>query len=145
MSIYLSDGDEKQEQVASNLGWSQFGDWVETLDVKQHPAIVSLWEHGITEDVKSLTAQLEAAKQETSPSADVAGIIDGILSACAGAPMILITDGTQPEQSEGNDGTKSLTDEEIDAMTDDLGAADMEAAIAKRTPAMQALLRAKPE
>lgn len=41
--------------------------------------------------------------------------------------------------------SKSLTDEEIEAMTDDLGPDDLERAIASRTPGMQALLNAEPE
>lgn len=41
------------------------------------------------------------------------------------------------------DEAKSLTDEEIEALTDDLTPDDLKAAIGSRTPAMQALLKAK--
>ena len=44
---------------------------------------------------------------------------------------------------ERDESAKSLTDEEIEELTDELTPEDLERAISTRTPAMQALLKAK--
>jgi hypothetical protein len=41
MSIYVEFGDDEPEQIASNKGWSEFGDWVESLNVKKYPQITN--------------------------------------------------------------------------------------------------------
>ena len=72
MSRYAQfDEDGNQYQFASNLGFSEFGDWIETLDEKDFPALYELWETGSTQDIKGATSQLEKALKENSPSENV--------------------------------------------------------------------------
>mgnify|MGYP003648726163 FL=1 len=81
MSRYAQfDEDGNQYQIASNLGWSEFGTWVESLDAKKYPALIELWNAGSTEDIVGLTNQLESALQDSAPSANVESSADLLLS-----------------------------------------------------------------
>ena len=146
MSIYAQT-DNGQTQIASNKGWSQFGDWAETLDAKTNGAVVSLWEHGVTEDVKSLSAGLQAARTATKPIADVEGIIEGILAACDGVDYLLISNGMGDEDE--TNGTKAAdelpawTPEELDAMSEEFTEDDLKRALATSSEPLRELLRAR--
>lgn len=81
MSTYAQfDDDGNQYQIASNLGWSEAGDWIEKLDHDQYPNLYQLWEHGISQDVKSLAAEIEEAIKEREPSSDIMGTLDLLLA-----------------------------------------------------------------
>ena len=81
MSRYAQfDEDGNQYQIASNLGWSEFGKWVESLDSEKYPALFELWEYGSTQDIQGLTDQLEDALKTTPPSSNVAGSAELMLS-----------------------------------------------------------------
>lgn len=92
MSIYAQ-AEENQSQIASNSGWSEFGNWTDGLDVNRYGAIVALWEHGIWEDLATLNKQLRMAQQSEPPSEDVQKIIDEIIEFIEGEEFILITNG----------------------------------------------------
>ena len=67
MSIYASFDNENQEQVASNTGWSQFGNWVETLDANLFDQLIVLWEHGWSQEVPTLATELAFALHSVPP------------------------------------------------------------------------------
>jgi len=95
MSIYAQfDEDGSQEQIASNLGWSEFGAWVETLNATEFSALFALWEHGYAGDVRALTSEVAKAVKSSPPSKDVKTIAKFLLSALrenAEAGCVLIT------------------------------------------------------
>lgn len=95
MSTYAQfDSDGDQRQIASNLGWSEFGDWCEGLDHKEFPLIVQLWEHGQSNDVDGVTKELHKAIEGEKPSEDVKGSAELLLDALnanQGASAVYIT------------------------------------------------------
>ena len=97
MSIYAQfDEDGSQEQIASNRGWSEFGDWVETLNANDFPTLAALWEHGATSDIRGLTSEVAKAVKSAPPSKDVKTIAKFLLSALRGnakAGCVLVTNG----------------------------------------------------
>lgn len=81
MSIYAQfDEDGNQYQFASNTGWSQFGDWIESLDAAKYPALSALWEYGSTQDIQCATSQLDAALRENPPNKNVESSADLLLA-----------------------------------------------------------------
>lgn len=68
MSVFLTNDEDPGDQVASNLGWSDFGAWVDTLDVDMFPHLGQLWEHGVTEPVSALQAELATALRDFPPA-----------------------------------------------------------------------------
>jgi hypothetical protein len=82
-------------QIASNAGWSEFGDWSETLGDKSK--ITALFTTGECENIPGLRAELEAVLQKTPPdNKDVYSVADGIIHAIdAGgvAEILLVTAG----------------------------------------------------
>lgn len=82
MSTYAQfDRDGDQRQIASNLGWSEFGDWCEELDHEEYPHIVQLWEHGQSNDVKLVAKELHTAIEKEQMSEDVKGSVELLLDA----------------------------------------------------------------
>lgn len=82
MSRYAQfDEDGNQYQISSNLGWSEFGDWVETLDAETYPNLREFWEGGTTQAIPEITAQLEHVLEESPPSKNVNGTAELLLSA----------------------------------------------------------------
>lgn len=82
MSTYAQfNEDGNQYQIASNLGWSEFGDWVEELDEEKYAPLVSLFEHGVSQDIPALTTALTDALENEKPGEDVAGTADLLLDA----------------------------------------------------------------
>lgn len=104
MSTYAQfDEDGEQYQIASNTGWSEFGDWCESLDVEQFPNIVQLFEHGATEDLPALAEEMPKALEANPPDDKTAGVADNLLQALRaneGAGVILITNGVSPADPE---------------------------------------------
>jgi len=98
MSLYIQfDEDGNQYQVASNLGWSEFGDWVDGLDAEKYPQLVQLWEHGVSEDVPAITAEITTALADDDPDdpniKDVAESVLHALNANPTAETVLTTGG----------------------------------------------------
>lgn len=71
MSRYAEFQNAEQYQVASNLGWTEFGNWVESLPAESVPELRRLWETGSSEEIPELTRQLEGAIRSNEPKADV--------------------------------------------------------------------------
>lgn len=100
MAIYAQfDEDGACVQVASNMGWGEFGDWVETL--KGYQRVRKLWEDGNTEDIAGVRAELEELLKETPPeNKDVEDVAHQVIHAIdAGTPaeIMLITNGVKNE------------------------------------------------
>lgn len=93
MSAYAQfDEAGEQVQVASNSGWGEFIDWVETTKAK---ALLALVDNGHSEDLTGILRDLESLK-DSNRSADVADIADGLEQAIrenVTAEILLITNG----------------------------------------------------
>lgn len=96
MAVYAQ-FDENGEciQLASNVGWSQFGDWVETLD--DCPRLKELWESGSCEDIAGLRDELDQTLKDAEPKdpnvASVAHQVIHAIDAGGKADILLITAG----------------------------------------------------
>lgn len=95
MSRYAQfDEDGNQYQFASNLGWSEFGKWIETLDKETYPQLFELWENGSTQHLKEAAEQIEHALEEYPPDANVADSAELLLHALHAndlAGVVLVT------------------------------------------------------
>ncbi len=147
MSIYAQSTGEA-EQLSSNQGWGQFGDWAEKLSAKRFNAVVTLWEHGAWEGAQVLADQLKEASEVRKPSADVAGVIENIHVFLESNDFILITNGMKDADESA---AKALpepqvlepwTDEYLNSLTENITEEDVARSLATRTPAMKALLEA---
>ncbi len=96
MSIYLSCDGNEPLFLASNLGWSEFGDWADKLDAEKYQQVVTLWEHGISQEVDDLQKQLKSAIADESPDANTADVATSLLELSVGAEVVSITDGMGP-------------------------------------------------
>lgn len=115
MSQYVSTEAMEMEQVASNLGWSEFCDWVGTLEVEAHPALHELATFGYTNDAGELLDELDdAVEASPPPSADVADVAEELADFLEGkedAEIVVISNGMTAEDvggdedSEGEAGT----------------------------------------
>lgn len=156
MSLYLNDENEGQAPLASNQGWGDFSAWVGTLPVADAPDLIQLVEHGWSEKVTELRAQLAEALRTAPPSRDVRSVAATLLEELPGATVLIVSDGMQPGSDEDGDGgneTKSADEDaagfwtpaDIDAAAKAFGEEDVKQAIALRTPDVQRLLRASEE
>jgi hypothetical protein len=98
MAIYAQfDKDGPCIQLASNVGWSEFGDWVEHLDGATR--ISKLWSEGNQEDIAGLRDELEEILEKSPPeNADVLSVADGIIHAIdagGAAEILIISSGVQ--------------------------------------------------
>ena len=113
MAIYAQfDENGAQEQVATNTGWSQFGDWADDQDVADYPALVQLWEHGHSTSLKDVHVELGKALQghtlPYNPEGDLRAIMEGLQKAVGDnldAEILLVTNGVRaddgsPEESQ---------------------------------------------
>jgi hypothetical protein len=104
MSIYANFENGTQQQLASNTGWSQFGEWVDARDAQHSIQLVQLWEHGISEELPALQSQLQdAIKRAPSDNEDVMSVADGLLDfvkARGRADVLIISNGVQPDETE---------------------------------------------
>lgn len=103
MAIYAQfDKDGPCIQAASNTGWSEFGDWVETLT--DCPRTKELWESGACEDIAGLRAEMEQQLEDAPPeNPDVASVAHQVIHAIdAGgkADILLITAGVTIDLAE---------------------------------------------
>jgi hypothetical protein len=85
VSIYASFDEHGGEQIASNQGWSDFGNWVETLDANEFDQLIVLWEHGWTPEVETLAKELGEALQKYPPDEKITATGQALLSALQGS------------------------------------------------------------
>lgn len=84
MSVCIEFADNKGgrvegDQVATNSGWTDFGDWVDTLPLKGYRRVIELWEHGVTFHVAELASQLRRAVKNRKPPKDVRSVAEGVI------------------------------------------------------------------
>jgi hypothetical protein len=80
MSRYLLIGDaEEGAEISSNTGWSQFLEWVSSLDQDEFPSLVNFSTTGTTDDAQLLRDQVESATEDSPPIPDVAPIAENLL------------------------------------------------------------------
>jgi hypothetical protein len=96
MSQYVLNQDQEGVQVASNLGWSDFCDWVKDLDQEDYPSLHHLVEYGYDNDPEDLRDDIEDALEEHAPDPDVASTAEGLvdfLDTQLDAEIIIISNG----------------------------------------------------
>jgi hypothetical protein len=85
MSRYIQlDDEEETPQVSSNAGWTQFTEWVDSLDSSEFPALAELVEQGETSEAQNVSDQIEVAMEETPPIPDVQSICETLKEVLAG-------------------------------------------------------------
>jgi len=91
MSRYADFSNGAQEQVASNLGWTQFGDWLDRLPPESIPALKRLYDSGESSELKEVLRQLENALRAVPPSDDVKHSAELLLQALRDNPTARLT------------------------------------------------------
>jgi len=80
MSRYILLGkDEEGPEIASNTGWTQFLEWVESLDADEYPALADFSTTGTTEQAQLVCDQTEAAIEDLPPIPDVEPIARNLI------------------------------------------------------------------
>lgn len=74
MSYAVQIGPTGFEEFASNGGYGDFADWVQTLDVDKYESLAQLCHYGLTTDLPALEKQLGAAIEDDAPKGD--GVLD---------------------------------------------------------------------
>lgn len=102
MGMYAQfDENGPQEQVGTNTGWSQFGDWADGLDAGTYPAVVQLWEHGHSTSLPDLERQLAVALDAHPPEDDdTCAVAKSLLDAVGQNPdaeIVLMTQGLRTD------------------------------------------------
>ena len=83
-------------QIATNLGWTNFGNWADSIKPPEFPLIRKLWIDGECLDLPGLRKELEKALAQKIVPGDCDEIADGIIhSIDAGgkADFLLVTNG----------------------------------------------------
>ena len=91
---------ERQVQVASNSGWSEFCEWVETTDMEDYPSLHHLVEFGFDNDPEDLRDDIEDAIREHPPDPDVVSVAEGLvdfLDDQLEAEIIIVSNGMTAE------------------------------------------------
>ena len=91
MSRYADFSNGAQEQVASNTGWSEFGDWLDQLPPAGVPALKRLYDSGESSELKEVARQLENALRSVPPSDDVQHSAELLLQALRDNPTAQLT------------------------------------------------------
>jgi hypothetical protein len=98
MSILAAlDGGEPTD-LASNLGWGDFGRWVDQLNPEIFPQLSHLRVYGWCQNLPKLAKELEEGLGLRSASGDVASTGKALLEVLTGtkAEVLTITDGLGP-------------------------------------------------
>lgn len=92
MSVYLHDEHETQIMVASNTGWSQLADYLESVS-GEYLELEQLVEHGESVDLEKLADECDSIDDA---EADVATILETIRDFCKEnepSEIVLVTNG----------------------------------------------------
>ena|SRR5208282_3778901 len=98
MSQYISDENGEQDQVASNLGWSLFCEWAETLDPVKFLEVRHLCEQGWEQDPEDVAEQLQEAVEIEGTTPDIIDTAERIIAfiddeEAEDRELIMITNG----------------------------------------------------
>lgn len=119
MSQYVSTEAGEMEQVASNLGWSEFCDWVGTLDIDTYPHLHALVTFGFDQDIEALGDELDAAVEASPPSEDVADIAEELADFLEGkgdAGIVVVSSGMTEDDGEEEDEDEEAEEPEEEAV-----------------------------
>lgn len=103
MCIYASFDNDAQVQIASNQGWSDFGNWVDALDADEYDQLIIVWEHGWSQEIETLAVEIERALQESPPHETVADVAGNLLAAIKEnreAEAVFVNDGFTKDDGE---------------------------------------------
>jgi hypothetical protein len=97
MSIYAS-FDEKgaTTQIATNLGWTQFGNWADSLKETEFPLVRKMWLDAECLDLPGLRKELDQALKKGVVDADAVDVAHAIIyaiDAAGKADFLLVTNG----------------------------------------------------
>lgn len=96
MSQCVSTEAGEMVQVATNVGWSEFCDWVDATPMEDYPTLHHLTAFGFANDAEDLLGELDDAVDEHPPSDDVEDTADGLaefLEAHAAAEIVIVSNG----------------------------------------------------
>lgn len=100
MSYYLQSDGQLGQQIASNVGWGDFGRWADTLG--DYPEVAHFVDAGWSDEPALLLSQLvRAEKSNRPPNADTASVVGDVVDAIrsAGAKVVVsVTDGLGPDE-----------------------------------------------
>jgi hypothetical protein len=86
----------EDEDLCTISGWVEFGNWAETLPMKEYLRVAQVWHHGYVYSVAELGEQLKAAARKSKPPKSAAAIVKNLAALCkrhARATSIVIGDG----------------------------------------------------
>lgn len=126
MPMYLDTSDGDQYQIATNMGWSQVGNWIESLDVNEYEDLAHLWHYGWAEPASSVLGQLQSANESSPPDDEyaaktVAEMIE-TFQAISGDAAVVVSNGMGPdgkkkEERSGNLIKKTITNKQGNQQT----------------------------
>lgn len=101
----MTDENGEGVQVASNTGWSEFCEWVDTTDVEDYPSLHHLTTFGFGNDPADLAEDIQVALDEDDPEDDdVKSVATGLIKALAAmkdAEIVIVSNGmTTGDESE---------------------------------------------
>lgn len=82
MSISADFGDDEagnSVQIATNRGWQDVIDWADDLDNLRYPALLSLIDHGFSEDIEDVIADIQKALEQDPPHGDINDTLDNLI------------------------------------------------------------------
>lgn len=115
MSQYVSTEEEELVQVASNLGWSEFCEWVDGTEVDDYPGLHHLRKFGYDNDPDELLADLEHAIEQADPPGDVESVAYGLvdfLHEHQDAEIILVGGGMTSDEPDEDDEEDEESDDD---------------------------------
>ena len=104
MSQYLTDENGEGNQVASNLGWSEFCEWAETTPAHDYPWLHHLINFGFANEAADLAEEIDDAVDDHPPdSADVESVAEAMAEALSGmedAEIVIVSNGVEVAEDE---------------------------------------------
>jgi len=117
MSQYLSTESGAQAQIATNVGWSDFAEWVDTIPLDDYPSLHHLAQFGFDNDPDDVATECEGAIKKHPPDRDVKSVAANVITfarANKAADILIISngmvedDGTDAEPPDDSDGADTL-------------------------------------
>jgi len=116
VSYQVSLDQDEPIQLASNQGYYDYCDWVESLDPEEYPKLAYLNEEGVNQPAGAVADELEKALESDPPDETVESTAKGLVAFIRkGDPDAAIVIG----QGFAGDGADDLDDEDDDDDDDD--------------------------
>lgn len=105
MSIYLAFDHRPGVFAASNRGWTQFGEWVNSLEGSDE--VAHLCQYGWNEPASGVVSEMESALKQSPPSdqlvAKTAGEVLEVLKGIPSDAAVIVTNGIGHDDSSDMD------------------------------------------